>query len=189
MTTVDLSNNDNKKINILILTTLLIVLLIFVLLVIYRYGFEYKSKIFNNIIYALIIIYILLILITSVLYIRYRYDYGENILDNIDIIVKPIVSVLFGLVVALFLIGSKNIIDFGKKDINDVRNLVLIISESRNINLTNTPGNIPGGPNHPPSYEQFRVEQPGVEKAASGAPGAEKVIIESGASGAENVAS
>jgi len=131
MKSSDLSHNNNQKINILILIILCIILLIFCLLIFYRYGVTYKNKLLNNIIYGLIVLYIILILVTSVLYIRYRYDNGDNIIDNINIIVKPIISVLVGLLVALFLIGTKNIICATKRDMNDVNNILLIISESR----------------------------------------------------------
>ena len=118
-----LSKDNNKKINILILIILSIVIFIYSLLLVYKYEIKYDSLLFNNIITVLTYIFIILSIITSFLYIAYRYNFGDNILDNIDIIIKPIMYIgLSGIVASIFLF-SKNSISESKNEINKILNM------------------------------------------------------------------
>jgi hypothetical protein len=118
-----LSKDNNKKINILILIILSIVIFIYSLLLVYRYGIKYDSRLFNNIITVLTYIFIILSVFTSFLYIAYRYNFGDDILDNIDIIIKPIMYIgLCGIVASIF-IFSKNSISESKNEINKLLNM------------------------------------------------------------------
>ncbi len=114
-----LSKEDNKKINTLILIIFSIVILIFGLLVIYSNIIKVNNNLLNNIISVLIVIFIGLTLITSILYIVYRYNFGDDILDNIDIIIKPIMYIALSAMIASILIFSKNVIIESKKPLDE----------------------------------------------------------------------
>ncbi len=144
MPSSNLSHDDNQKINILTLIILLIIILIFCLIIFYRYSMKYKSNILNNIIYGLTGLFMILIIITSILYIYYRYKNGDNIVDNIDIITKPIMSIIIGIIVAMIVLGFKNIVSSSKADIANSSIAMIIINSCKNrrslpINLGDTP--------------------------------------------------
>jgi len=124
-----LSVDNNKKINILILIILGIVVLIIGLLFIYSYGMRLNNHFLNNIIKGLIFIFIILTFITSVLYISYRYEFGDDIIDNIDIIIKPIMYIALGGIVAMILLSTKNYISSSKPEF-DINILIMNINNS-----------------------------------------------------------
>ncbi len=125
-----LSVDNNKNINILILIILGIVILIIGLLLIYSYGMKLKSCFLNNIITGLILIFVVLTFITSGLYISYRYQYGDNVIDNIDIIIKPIMYIALSGIVAMILLSSKNYISSSKPDF-DINMIIMKISSGQ----------------------------------------------------------
>uniref|UniRef100_A0A6C0HVJ5 Uncharacterized protein n=1 Tax=viral metagenome TaxID=1070528 RepID=A0A6C0HVJ5_9ZZZZ len=118
-----LSKDNNKKINILILIILSIVIFIYTLLLVYKYGIKDDSQLFNNIITVLTYIFIILSVFTSFLYIAYRYNFGDNIVDNIDIIIKPIMYISLSVIVASIFLFSKNNIYESKNEINKILNM------------------------------------------------------------------
>ena len=133
-----LSVDDNKKINILILIIISIVILIFGLLLIYSNGVKYNSNFLNKIITGLTVIFLILTFITSILYVVYRYNFGDNILDNIDIIIKPIMYTALSGIVAMVLLFSKNTISSSKIDF-DINMIMINVSNTRPSSLTDTP--------------------------------------------------
>jgi hypothetical protein len=133
-----LSVDDNKKINILILIIISIVILIFGLLLIYSNGVKYNSNFLNKIISGLTAIFLIFTFITSILYVVYRYNFGDNILDNIDIIIKPIMYTALSGIVAMILLFSKNTISSSKVDF-DINMIMINVSNSRPSSLTETP--------------------------------------------------
>jgi hypothetical protein len=148
MTSSDLSPENNKKINILILLILIITILIFGLLTFYNKSMEYRSPFLNNIITGLTYTFIFLIIIASFLYIMYRYNNGEDIINNIDIVIKPLISIIVGILVAMFFISYKNSISSSKSNL--IEGIIIIASKtiSRPSLLTETPEDI-----YPPKYE------------------------------------
>ena len=152
MTSSDLSSENNKKINILILLILIITILIFGLLTFYN-NMNCRSSLLNNIITGLSYIFILLIIITSVLYVMYRYNNGEDIINNIGIIIKPLISIIVGILLTMFFISYKNGISSSKKNL--IEGIIVIASKttSRPSLLTTTPDDILP----PPSYEKQQL--------------------------------
>ncbi len=137
MTSSDLSPENNKKINILILLILIITILIFGLLTFYNKKIEYRSYFLNNIITGLTYTFIILIIIASVLYILYRYNNGDDIVNNIDIVIKPLISIIVGILLTMFFISYKNIISSSKNDL--IEGIIIISRTNIPSSLTETP--------------------------------------------------
>ncbi len=140
-----LSVDNNKKINILILIILGIVVLIIGLLFIYSYGMSIRNHLLNNIIKGLIYLFIILTFITSVLYISYRYEFGDDIIDNIDIIIKPIMYIALGGIVAMILLSTKNNISSSKSESEVAINIFMNINNNKSSagTLFDTPNEAP----------------------------------------------
>ncbi len=134
-----LSADDNKQINILVLIIFFIVILIIGLLLIYSYGVIFNNNFLNKIITGLTIIFIILTLITSILYVVYRYNFGDNILDNIDIVIKPIMYTALSGIVAMILLFTKDVIAVSKIDFNMNMVMFSISSDSNPSSLSDTP--------------------------------------------------
>ncbi len=134
-----LSVDDNKKINILILIIVSIVIIIIGLLLIYSYGLKYNNEFLNKLINGLTIIFLFFTLITSFLYIVYRYNFGDNILDNIDIIIKPIMYTALSGIVAMMLLFFKDVITVSKINFNINMVMIGISSNKSSPLLSDTP--------------------------------------------------